>query len=219
MAGTEESLEKTIERCTQELSIDPSSRSFVTLAESYRKLGQYEEAIQHLIQGLASRPTYVPGKMLLAQCHFENGSAEEARVLLEEVLRVSPDNLLAMKLLATVLYEQGNAEMAGPLLERVSLMDPLDKIAVEQRRRLQDLALPKGVPATSTLAEMYKKQGHVQEAMDIYRTLLKQEPTQVEYISAVKELEEAATVPRVEGSVPAYLQALLSQIKERRRNI
>lgn len=214
----DEPLEKTIERCTQELSLDEASRSFVDLAEAYRKLGKYDEAIQTLLHGLLKRPTFVPAKIKLAQCHFENGSASESRVLLEQVLRVSPDHLLAMKLLATIFYEQKNVESATPLLDKILKLDPMDIVAAEQKKQLQG-SFSQSIPISPTLAQMYKKQGHVQEAIDVYRALLKQEPTHVEYVSEVEELERSQSFakPVEEGREQEFLHALLQQIHQRRR--
>lgn len=132
-----EALEATIKKYSTQLAQDPKSRAFVPLADAYRALGRYDEAIGVAEEGLKNHPHYLGGKVALARAYFENGDAEKAQGLLENVLRTAPDNLLANRILVDIYLASGEASKALPVLKRILAMDPSDARAQEQLREAQ----------------------------------------------------------------------------------
>jgi FimV-like protein len=173
-----DSIEARIRAFAEELAKNPKSKAFVPLADAYRQLGRYEEAVQVARKGLAIFPHYVAAKLALARACFENGDADPAAQLLEDVLHTAPDNLLANRILAEVYSEKGERDKAIPLLKKLLALEPGDEWSAN---RLQALEGPVSAPEprsppkpgirTATLAEMYRSQGHEKEALEIYEEL------------------------------------------------
>jgi len=132
-----ETIEADIKKYTEQLAKDPKSRAFVPLADTYRKLGRYEEAISVAQEGLKYHPTYVGGKMSLARAYFEYGDLEPAREVLEGIIRFAPDNLMANRILSEVYVQEGNSEAAIPILRRLLAMEPNDERAAQQLASLE----------------------------------------------------------------------------------
>ena len=75
---------------------------------------------------------------------------------------------------------------------------------------------------TETLAELYRSQGHVQQALDVYRELARKEPGNPNYLEKISEIEKEVEIEQkgglaAQGQRVANLRALLSKIQERRR--
>lgn len=79
---------------------DPKSKIFAPLAESYRKIGLVDEAIEICREGLLANPDFNGGKVALARAYFDKQAYGEVRKLLEPIIHKMPDNLIAQRLLA-----------------------------------------------------------------------------------------------------------------------
>jgi tetratricopeptide (TPR) repeat protein len=220
-----EPFEAEIKKHTEALAADPNSRAFVPLSDVYRKLGRYDEAIVVAREGLVRHPNYLGGKVALARALFENGDLAESGLLLEEVLNFAPDNLLANRLLAQVYLQAGAREKALPLLKRLQAVDPGDAwVAKELARPAPEAPRPKPAPAaapkapvrTATLAELYRSQGHDDQALEIYRELLRADPKNPALVRSVRELTGKALTAAPAGR-GAILERLLARVTERRR--
>lgn len=192
------SLDDTIQKCLSELNANPASKAFAQLSEAYRKQGRLGEAIEVAREGLKHHPRFVLGKIALAQATYDNGDDQEAAMLLEDVLRLSQDNLIAMKILSQIYFDRGDCSKGVPLLKKVTVMDPADETALKQLSELENLSQGHGLK-TKTLAAMYQEQGHVEEAAAIYGDLGE---------TSAHAADHPARV---------FLEALLVQIKQRRR--
>lgn len=79
---------------------DPKSKIFAPLAESYRKIGLVDEAIEICHEGLTANPDFVGGKVALARAYFDKKMHVQVRETLTSVIDKIPDNLIAQRLLA-----------------------------------------------------------------------------------------------------------------------
>jgi adenylate cyclase len=68
----------------------PHSMCLSNLANSYRMIGQYEQAVQHYKRLLQDQPDHFLGNAGLTATYIEMGRLEEARAQAAEVLRVDP---------------------------------------------------------------------------------------------------------------------------------
>jgi tetratricopeptide (TPR) repeat protein len=130
--------ESRIEALRQRLQKDPGSIAFAQLAEEYRRVGRFDEAIDVCRAGLARHPGYLSARVTLGRALLEVGDVESAQRELTEVVRVAPENLSAIRGLADVHRKRGELpealaqfksafEMAGP--------DPtIDQIVRDLRR-------------------------------------------------------------------------------------
>jgi tetratricopeptide (TPR) repeat protein len=86
---------------------DPASISFAALAEEYRRLGQFREAIDTCRAGLQRHPSYLSARVTLGRALLEIGDYDEAAAELELVLRSAPENLAAIRALAEIHRRRG----------------------------------------------------------------------------------------------------------------
>jgi tetratricopeptide (TPR) repeat protein len=101
-----------VEELRRRVEQDPVSLSFAALAEEYRRLGHYEEAVRSCRLGLEHHPDYHSARTTLACALAELKQYEEAGAEFEHVLRDAPNNLRARKGLVSVLRHQGRLTTA-----------------------------------------------------------------------------------------------------------
>jgi hypothetical protein len=95
-----EELERRVQR-------DPASISFAALAEEYRRLGLFQEAIDTCRAGLTRHPSYLSARVTLGRALLEIGNFDAAAIELEQVLRTAPENLAAIRALADIHRRRG----------------------------------------------------------------------------------------------------------------
>lgn len=86
---------------------DPASIAFAALAEEYRRLGKYQEAIDACNDGLKRHPSYLSAHVTLGRALLEVGRFDEAEQQLQFVLRAAPENLAAIRGLAEIHHRRG----------------------------------------------------------------------------------------------------------------
>jgi cellulose synthase operon protein C len=96
-----------IEDLRRRVDADPTSIAFAALAEEYRRLGQFQEAVNVCRRGLERHPAYLSAKVTLARALIELGQLDEAQRELDEVLRIAPENLAAIRARADVHHRRG----------------------------------------------------------------------------------------------------------------
>jgi tetratricopeptide (TPR) repeat protein len=96
-----------IDELRRRLDKDPSSIAFAQLAEEYRRMGEYVEAVKICRDGLQRHPGYLSAQVTLGRALVELKNFDEARTELEAVLKVAPDNLAAIRALADIHQQTG----------------------------------------------------------------------------------------------------------------
>jgi tetratricopeptide (TPR) repeat protein len=84
-----------LQRWCEEVARDPAAPAFLQLAQSYRRRGQNEAAIQLCVRALARNSAHLEGHLLLAQLYLELGEHERAGDEWSIVLRLDPGNFEA----------------------------------------------------------------------------------------------------------------------------
>jgi tetratricopeptide (TPR) repeat protein len=90
----------------------PRSRVFAPLAETYRKLGMYEDAFKILKDGIKHNPSYVLGYIVLANCYYDQQNYELAYNTIRPFVSDNLDNLTLQKLFAQTCINLGYLEEA-----------------------------------------------------------------------------------------------------------
>lgn len=121
----------------------PGSRVFAPLAESYRKLGMYDEALKILKEGIKRHPTYVLGYLVLAQCYHDQNKNEAAYQTLLPLAAHNKDNPGLQKLFAQVCLQLGNLDEALQTFKYLLFLNPRDKYYAQQVKALEDDLLKK----------------------------------------------------------------------------
>ncbi len=106
------------------LDQNPESMVFSRLADSYRKRGDIQMAIDVCSQGLARHPDSITGLVILGRCYLEQEKHEEAAREFIKVIERDRRNQVALKMLADIYFRQGMREKAGDLYAYLYTMDP-----------------------------------------------------------------------------------------------
>ena len=96
-----------IDELKRRVDKDPASIAFAQLAEEYRRVGQYEDAVRVSRAGLAQHPAYLSARVTLGRALADLQRHDEAQAELEYVLRAAPDNLSAIRALADLHQRRG----------------------------------------------------------------------------------------------------------------
>ncbi len=106
---------------------NPRSRVFAPLAETYRKLGMTDKAMEILAQGIRFHPTYTMGYLGLAFCYYDLKQYNLAYNTLRPLVETNRDNIRLQKLFADVCQELGYKEEALDTYKYLLFINPRDK--------------------------------------------------------------------------------------------
>jgi tetratricopeptide (TPR) repeat protein len=120
-----------IEELRRRVQADPASIAFAALAEEFRRVGRYEEAIEACRTGLQRHPAYLSARVTLGRALIETGDFEGAREELQTVLRSAPENLAAIRGLAQIHERQGQSTEMDPGLAALQA-EPIPVAAPQQ---------------------------------------------------------------------------------------
>jgi tetratricopeptide (TPR) repeat protein len=96
-----------LEELQRRVQRDPASISFAALAEEYRRLGLFQDAIETCRSGLLRHPSYLSARVTLGRALLEIGDFNQAASELERVLQMAPENLAAIRALAEIHRRRG----------------------------------------------------------------------------------------------------------------
>lgn len=172
-------LENTPSRLMRE---DPNKNreigEFVRKAVTLRSQGKNLEAVELCVKGLEKCPLSIDLRCQLGLAFFEKGDENQARKELEEVVRTIERNHIAFHVLEKIY---GHARKNGAASR-----------GQKQTGELQDRSLlpPSLEKKTRTLADLYRKQGYIKEALNIYNGLLCENPDDPYLNRVVHELTD-----------------------------
>jgi len=106
---------------------DPTSRVFAPLAESYRKAGLVDEAIEIAREGLRIHPGFIGGKVALARALFDKTRYQDVIDELAPVVLDVPDNLVAQRLIAESYLMIGRVPEALSSYKMLLYFNPHDQ--------------------------------------------------------------------------------------------
>jgi tetratricopeptide (TPR) repeat protein len=89
-----------LEELQRRVQRDPASISFAALAEEYRRIGLFQQAVDVCRSGLLRHPAYLSARVTLGRALLELGDFDAATSELERVLQAAPENLAAIRALA-----------------------------------------------------------------------------------------------------------------------
>ena len=126
-----------IEELRRRVLADPASIAFAALAEEFRRVGRYDEAIETCRTGLQRHPAYLSARVTLGRALIETGDYDGAREQLETVLRSAPENLAAIRGIAQIDERLGHSTEMDP-----QLADMAHSIHIESLRAAATDRLP-----------------------------------------------------------------------------
>jgi len=165
------------------------------LLEILKKEGKPERAIKACMKVLESFPDDIDIRRILAETYFEQGSIGFAEAELEKLCRQIDELSSVFKLRAELLRREDRIEEAIDSLKIYLAHHRSDQ---EATRFLSELSSPReekpSVLPTSTLAEIYYKQGELEEAIKVYEQVVEASPDDEKFrirLNELKEMKEA----------------------------
>jgi tetratricopeptide (TPR) repeat protein len=118
-----------IEELRRRVQADPASIAFAALAEEFRRVGRYEDAIETCRVGLQRHPAYLSARVTLGRALIEVGDYDAARTELETVLQSAPENIAATRGLAQIHERLGHStelhpDLAAMMEQPIALAPP-----------------------------------------------------------------------------------------------
>jgi tetratricopeptide (TPR) repeat protein len=126
-----------IDKWTQQLVLDPKNKVFAQLADTYRKIGMVDEAIETCKRGIEQNPTFATGHLVLGRCFLVKKMLALAVEEFQLVVQNDPQNLAGYKLLATTFEEQGNTEQALRYYQRILDLEPGESDIMDKIEKLK----------------------------------------------------------------------------------
>ncbi|MDO9182038.1 MAG: tetratricopeptide repeat protein [Bacteriovorax sp.] len=116
---------------------NPNSRVFAPLAETYRKLGMTDKAMEILSHGIRVHPAYLMGYLGLAFCYYDLKQFNLAYSTMKPLVESNRDNLRLLKLFSDVCLELEKKEEALETLKYLLFINPRDKEIAELVLRVE----------------------------------------------------------------------------------
>ncbi len=188
-----------IEYLEGEFAKAPDSYLFLPLARAYLEDGRLEEAEEICMEGVERHPGYTSARALQGLIHYHLNDFQKSQEDFRRVIEEDTGNLLARRMLGRIYSEAGEIERSAEEYRKALAIRPGD---AESARALADLGVPReGSSAvqveeerqderiyTRALAEIYMQQGALEEALDLFSWLMKNEPWDEQLREKVEEL-------------------------------
>ncbi len=237
------------------LAKDPHSTIFVSLSDAYRQVGRLDEALDVARKGIEGLPWFSPGHVVLGQILMARGENSEALGCFNKALTLDGESIAAFKGLAAIYSQKGQPDIARQVLERAEQIHPDNSSIQHMLNQLSstikadpepesvvprtDDVQPADAPiATTTIAELFVKQGLLTQACQVYRDILQADPdnaqarvklvelegrlsddSQVEEAAEQESLAAIAAETETESEPLATLQRWLTAIRLRREHV
>jgi len=141
--------------------------------------GNYESAVFYLETAVNIEKTCEPALKLLALCYEKTGRLEKAKAIYERLVFLGNENAKT-KLVELAGRLKPKKEEIESIVEELGTGGEIPKIELEEEEEEEE--------ATITLAKLYEKQGYINDAIDVYKKILKKEPDNVEAKEALDRL-------------------------------
>jgi tetratricopeptide (TPR) repeat protein len=155
----------------------PTNTCFAALAEALRKRGALDDAHSVAAAGVAARPEYLPGHIVMARVHCDLQQWDGAQAELQAALALDPGHPVALdardaivrELAAALPADLGSDEAAAEAGDE----DAGDMVYVDDDTVASSVTDP---VLTESLAMLYRGQGHLVQALDVLDALVARTP-------------------------------------------
>jgi tetratricopeptide (TPR) repeat protein len=180
----------------------PSREMFARWASDLLRRQDARAAADRAQIGTAQFPDYATGWFLLARAQFALNRHGEAQAAVERCLGLEPSFLSAWELLARICEARGRhataesarrrqRELRGEEAARSRVRTPAAATEESTSRRLVMVRQGSSTRAfeTPTLAEVYRRQGLLDRALDVYNRILERHPDDAGTRAMVEKLQ------------------------------
>lgn len=148
---SKDELEKVLHPTVQPSAVSEKKERYLSLAESLRKRGSYDNAMDAYQEVLKDDPGSQEAHLGLGTIYIKKMEADKAEEAFQFVLGKNPDDPAARKGMAEVYLLKGNVDGAEDLLQKLTASGYVD----------EDIFFVMG--------ELYEKKGNFKEAMYYYK--------------------------------------------------
>jgi len=161
------------------LTVDPAPRNVMRVAEAYWILGRPRDAARLLEPLVHDAPNAIAPRLLLGWCYEACGLAEMSRKSLEIVRTLDPANPF---LRPSPVKAEERASQSAPEGERAA--EPEAALTMEELREVPPSPLYSG-----TLGQIFESQGFEEKAIEIYREVVRLNPSREDLLARIEALE------------------------------
>ena len=209
MASRLGDIDSRIQALEAQLADDPASPAFFPLAGLNWEKGDADKAIDLLTSGLQHHAAYTAPRVLLGEIYLAKDQIGDAASELEKAIARSPWNLAAQRFIMDCHKKSGDEGGVRRALVAIGMFDPGDAAAAALKEGGAAPAYVPSAPArgevsvgealieeagdavpTESLAELYVSQGHLEKALDVYRTLAEEDPENTDYLEKISDLQD-----------------------------
>ena len=145
---------------------DPTSVVFLPVAEYFFKYGLLDKALNVVNNGLKAHPQMITARLLLSKILIKQEKLEDATEELQHILSIVPEQQTAKDLIEEVEQIKING---SNISNNASIASPWQTI---------------------TMAKIHQSQGNSEEAVKIYKAILKKDPKNLEAKDGLSSLGE-----------------------------
>jgi predicted Zn-dependent protease len=165
MAGLDDIYDEVVDKIAT-----PKER--LLLVETLKKEGKPQAVIRACKKALKIFPEDLPLRRLLAETYFDEGSLDLAEMEISKIVKQINELSYNFKLLSEVFIKRNKIDDAIHSLQIYLAHNQEDREAADLLAQIsQDKEEPSALP-TSTLAELYYKQGELDEAIKVYEEIV-----------------------------------------------
>jgi len=187
--------EAEIKELQKKLGQNPESLVFAPLADTLRKAGRLDEAVETCLKGLEHNPAYMTARVILGRTYAEKGQVDEAIAEFTKITLSDAGNIMAHSMLGQMHMRKGQYAEAIEEYQQVLALNPDDTGAQSMLQEALDKArevpgqasssapveaveasAPEEKLATITVAEIYIKKGAFEEAVEVFNEILQSDP-------------------------------------------
>ena len=170
-------------------------KDFLKKAEKYFSSGEIEKALEICEKGEKLYSNYSSLKFLKGKLLYYLKRYKEAKEIIESILKEKPDYVPGYKILGDIFTHEQKWEEAKTTFQKALFLDPWDTSIEQRLETIEKIKREKGLKngnifLTPSMAELYAKQGHILEAINIYRKLYNVRKNR-KYLDRIKELENS----------------------------
>lgn len=163
------------------LAVDPAPRNVMRVAEALWISGRARDAARLLEPLVHDSPNAIAPRLLLGWCYEDCGLAEMSRKSIEIVRTLDPANPL-LRPSSVKVEEPASGE--APSVDRERAAEPEAALTVEELREVPPSPLYSG-----TLGQIFESQGFEEKAIEIYREVVRLNPSREDLLARIEALE------------------------------
>jgi len=159
---------------------DPTSPALLVLVRAFLAMNRTEEASALAGRIFGAHPGHLEAACLAAQALIAEKKTETAQGVLRQAAGGLKNLAPVLARLARLFESTGWSEAGVRTSQAASALTGLDLGPWDEVKRAEEPAAETGVVPTVTLAALYAAQGHLDKAVQVYETLLRQNPSNLD---------------------------------------